>query len=404
MMRPGAAPASAGDWPDGTGMVYFGMSPWQGMRKSRYQIMSRFSVDMPVLYVEPWVGLRSLRTGKTRRARVLTDIGLGIERHAPNVAVFPAKAHLPVSHSPRLAGITRRRWLRAVERAMRAVGIHRPIVWVSKPEMSFVVDHFDNAFTIYHVVDEYGGYTGLQREQRDALARTEAQLLDQADLVIVASPELQNAKQGPGRAMLVLENGVEPVEYADARNQRAEPADLARIPRPRLGYSGLVGKRLDLDLLRATAEHRPDCSLVLIGKVDTRECEAGLAALESLPNVHFLGEKPGAEVASYVVGFDVGLLPYAINLETRHISPIKMYEYWAAGVPVLSTAIPAAERHGFAVHVADGQESFVEQLDALLLSDPDEESQRLIDLAGQNSWQVRVDTVRAELRSRMGGD
>ena len=395
-------PASVSGWPDGTGMVYFGMSPWQGMRKSRYQLMTRFSVDMPVLYVEPWVGLRSLRTGKTRRARVLTDVGLGIERHAPNVAVFPAKAYLPVSHSPRLAGITRGRWLRAVERAMRAAGIHRPILWVSKPEMKFVVDHFDDAFTIYHVVDEYGGYTGLQPEQRDALARTEAQLLDQVDLVIVASPELQAAKQGSGRTLLVLENGVEPVEYADARNQQAEPADLAGIPRPRLGYSGLIGKRLDLDLLRATAEHRPDCSLVLIGKVDTRECEAELAELESLPNVYLLGEKPGDKVAGYVVGFDVGLLPYAINLETQHISPIKMYEYWAAGAPVLSTAIPAAQRHDFAVHVADSPAAFLRALDALLLSESVEESQRLIEIAAQNSWQARVDTVSAELRSMIG--
>lgn len=402
MMIPGTAPASASGWPDGTGMVYFGMSPWQGMRKSRYQLMSRFSIDMPVLYVEPWVGLRSLRTGKTPRARVLTDIGLGIERHAPNVAVFPAKANLAVSHSPRLAGISRGRWLRAVERAMRAVGINRPVVWVSKPEMMFVVEHFDNAFTIYHVVDEYAGYTGLQQEQRDALARTEARLLDQADLVIVASPELQNAKQGPGRTMLVLENGVEPLEYAEARKQQAEPADLAGIPRPRLGYSGLIGKRLDLELLRTVAEHRPDCSLVLIGKVDTRECETGLAALESLPNVHLLGEKPGGKVASYVVGFDVGLLPYAINLETRHISPIKMYEYWAAGAPVLSTAIPAAQRHDFAVHVAEDRQSFVDQLDALLLRGRAEESQRLIDIATRNSWQARVDTVSAELRTMMG--
>jgi glycosyltransferase involved in cell wall biosynthesis len=396
--------ASVSRWPAGTGMVYFGMSPWQGMRKSRYQLMTRFSVDMPVLYVEPWVGLRSLRTGKTRRGRVLTDIGLGTERHAPNVAVFPAKAHLAVSQSPRLAAITRRRWLRAVERAMRDAGIHRPIVWVSKPEMQFIVDHFDNAFTIYHVVDEYGGYTGLQQEQRDALARTEARLLDQVDLVIVASPELQAAKQGQGRTLLVLENGVEPVEYANARNQQAEPADLAGIPQPRLGYSGLIGKRLDLDLLRATAEHRPDCSLVLIGKVDTRECEAELADLESLPNVYLLGEKPGDKVASYVVGFDVGLLPYAINLETRHISPIKMYEYWAAGAPVLSTAIPAAQRHDFAVHVAESHAAFLESLDALLLRETAEESQRLIAIAAQNSWQARVDKVSAELRTMMGDD
>jgi glycosyltransferase involved in cell wall biosynthesis len=366
--------------------------------------MARFSVDMPVLYVEPWVGLRALRTGRAGIARVLTDMGLQVERHSPNVSVFPGKAHLPVSHSPRLAGITGKRWLRAVGKAMRAVGIYRPIIWISKPEMHFVLDHFDEAFTIYHVVDEYGGYTGLQPGQQDALARAEARLLDEADLVIVASPELEAAKRGPGRTLLVLENGVEPIEYAAAREQPSEPADLAQVPRPRLGYSGLIGKRLDMELLRTIAEHRPDCSLVLIGKVDPRECESELERLQALPNVYLLGEKRPDEVASYVVGFDVGLLPYAINLETRHISPIKMYEYWAAGAPVLSTAIPAAQRHDSAVHVAESHAAFLESLDALLLRETAEESQRLIDIAAQNSWQARVDKVSAELRTMMGDE
>jgi len=390
------------EWPDGVGIVYFGMSPWQGMWKSRHQLLSRFSKDLPVLYVEPNVWLRSLRTGRTKISRILTDIGQTVERFEPNVRVFHSPAYFPISGSTLLAGMTQKAWTGAVRRAMRKAGITKPILWLSRPERQFVIDQLNEVLSIYHVVDEYAGYTGLDGQAQERFVEFEAAVLDGVDLVVVASPELQNAKRGAGREILVLENGVEPTEYAEARQSGLEPTDLAAIPRPRVGYSGLIGKRLDLELIRGIAERRRDCSVVLMGKIDPRECEEALESLKALPNVYLLGEKPGKEVASYIVGFDIGLLPYAINLETRHISPIKMYEYWAAGIPVVSTAIPAAQRHKFAVNVADNHDKYHSMI-ARLLDDPSTyDADELIRLATENSWQSRVDVVAAELRSRIG--
>ncbi|MDX2411776.1 MAG: glycosyltransferase [Woeseiaceae bacterium] len=390
-------------WPDGTGMIYFGMSPWAGMWKSRHQLMSRFSRSMPVLYVQPWVGLRSLRSQMSGISRIFADLGRPLlEKHEPNVHVFNSPAYFPVSRSPSLAPVTQRMWTGAVRRAARSIGITRPIVWVSRPETGFVVGQMNEQLSIYHVVDEYAGYTGAGGQARAKLAGIEAVVLDSVDLVIVASPELERAKQGRGRDIVVLENGVEPGEYADARRAELEPDDLADVSKPRIGYSGLIGKRLDLELIREIALRRPDCSVVLIGKVDARECEEGLAALESLPNVYLLGEKPATEVARYVVGFDIGLLPYAINLETQHISPIKMYEYWAAGKPVVATSIPAAQRNRSAVNVAESHDEFHSMIDRILDAPNQEDPDRLIELAGRNSWQSRVDRVTAELGSRIG--
>ncbi len=383
-------------------MVYFGMSPWHGMWKSRHQLMSRFSAEMPVLYVEPYIGLQSIRKGQVRLSRIFADFKGNLQRYEPNVAVFHTATHLPVSGSSLLASITRGIWSRAVRRAMRAVGITRPIVWISRPENQFVMGNLGEMFSIYHVVDEYAGYTGLDENSRARLAEAEAQVLDSADLVVVASPELQRAKQGPGREILVLENGVAPSEYVIARESGREPEDLADIPRPRIGYSGLIGKRLDLDLIHEVAVKHPESSVVLVGKVDERDCEETLRRLRRVPNVHFLGEKPASEVASYINGFDIGLLPYTINLETRHISPIKMYEYWAAGKPVVSTAIPAAQRHDFAVNVAEDHDEFCYMADRLIDNPSRDESASLIRLAEQHSWQTRVDAVAAELRARIG--
>ena len=391
------------EWPEGTGMVYFGMSPWTGMWKSRHQLMSRFSKIMPVLYVEPWVGLRSLGTGRTRRSKIATDIFRSRTEHQdPNITVYRSPAYLPVSRSRSLAKISQKIWAQSVRRTMRKAGILKPIVWVSKPEMQFVIGQLGEIFSIYHIVDEYAGYTGMSTQARRRLAVQEADLLEKVDLTIVASPELAQTKQGHKRDILVLENGVEPQEYMHARQSASEPADLAAVAKPRIGYSGLIGKRLNLDLICHLARNRPDCSVVMIGKVDDRECEDTLAALRSLPNVYLLGEKLPTDVASYIVRFDIGLLPYAINVETQHISPIKMYEYWAAGIPVVSTAIPAAKRHSFAVNVADNCDEFLAVIDRILDDPVLADSDRLVELANENSWQSRVDYVSAELDSRIG--
>jgi glycosyltransferase involved in cell wall biosynthesis len=383
-------------------MVYFGMSPWEGMWKSRHQLMSRLSAEMPVLYVEPYIGLQSVRKGQVKLSRILADISRPLQRHEPNVTVFHTAMHLPVSGSSLLAGVTQGIWSRAVRRAMRSVGITRPIAWISRPERQFVMGKLGEILSIYHVVDEYAGYTGLDDHSRSRLAEIEAQVLDSVDLVIVASPELEVAKRGAGREIMVLENGVEPEEYAEARDSGIEPEDLARVPRPRIGYSGLIGKRLNLDLIHDVAADCAERSIVLVGKVDERHCEDAIARLRSLPNVYFLGEKPASKVASYIVGFDIGLLPYTINLETEHISPIKMYEYWAAGKPVISTAIPAARRHDFAVNVAESDDEFCSMVDRLIGSPSVDESERLIRLAEENSWQSRVDVVADELQARIG--
>jgi UDP-galactopyranose mutase len=120
-----------------------------------------------------------------------------------------------------------------------------------------------------------------------------------------------------------------------------------------------------------------------------------------MPNVHFLGEKRPADVPRYVCSFDVGLLPYAINLETRHISPIKMYEYWAAGIPAIGTDIPSIQRNREAVTIAGDAGGFVARIGAVLEDFPDAEREKLIARAGTNAWSRRVEQVAHAIDTRL---
>jgi len=217
----------------------------------------------------------------------------------------------------------------------------------------------------------------------------EQRLLDNVDVTIAVSPELARAKSAPGRQVALVENAVDFDTYRDASAAGREPAEYAAIPRPRLGYSGLIGKRLDLELLTSLARHRVDWSIVLVGRVDRRDCESELAALERLDNVYFLGCKDVSDVPHYVAGFDIGLLPYRRNLETRNISPLKLFEYAASGKPVIATDIPAAQRHEAVVSIARTVDEFVRLCDRYL--------------ASTNTWDDRVREISALLHGAMKG-
>ena len=382
-------------WPQGTGMIYLAMSPWHGMWKNRQQLMSRFAREMPVLYVEPWARLRRVRRQllspdfAARRKNVPT-----VEKLAPNLFVYHSPARYAVSGSRLLANLTQKRWLQAVRRAARAAGIEKPILWISLPEMAFALDNLGECVSIYHVVDEYGGYTGRDRLGPDKLRNAEQQLLDDVDLTIVVSPELAELKSGAGRTIALVENAVDFQAFREASEVRRRPAEFDRIPGPRLGYSGLIGKRLNLGLLLLLARRHPDWSIVLVGSVDRRGCEDAIDALDRMENVYFLGETDVSRVPHYISAFDIGLLPYELNLETRHISPLKLFEYLAAGKPVVATEIPSAVRHQAVISVAREEGQFAECCRKLIDSPPDNSTTDLfLRYAAANTWDHRVQEI-----------
>lgn len=356
---------------------------------------------MPVLYVEPPRRLRRLRRALRSTPGFKMDLRrTPVSKIATNLYRFEQSDRYAVSSGKALHYLSELRWHRAIRRAANELGILKPILWVSLPEMHAAIGRFNEQQSIYHVVDEYEGYTAGTRDGRRDLRKTEQQLLDAVDLTIVVSPELLAAKSAPGRVVNIVENAVDLAQFAKARKSAETPADLAQIPRPRLGYSGLVGQRLDLAMLAQLATDRPDWSLVMIGKVDRRECEAALRKLENLRNVHFLGEKDAPEVAAYVAKLDVGLLPYVLNTETTHISPLKMYEYLAVGIPVVSTDIPAARRKSNLVAVCETPEAFLAACEKVLDDSDSEHVDARLREAAENTWDHRVEQIASLVQTR----
>ena len=391
-----------GGWPDGVGMIYLAMSPWKGMWKNRHQLMSRFAATMPVMYVEPWIRLRRLRR---QGFRYLWDRGRqqenNVEQPVANLFVYRSPVTAAVSGSRFVKPITGRYWLRGVREAAGNAGITRPILWLSLPEMYFAVGQMNELLSIYHVVDEYGGYARQTPTKVQRLREQERKMLESVDLSIVVSPELADTKAVHGRNIEVIENAVDFEAFSHAMQKGETPSDISAIPGPRFGYSGLIGQRLNLELMIRIAKERPDWSLVFVGKADETDCKESLSELRQLPNAHFLGEKSVEEVPAYVAAFDVGLLPYNLNLETNNISPLKMYEYLAVGIPVVSTSIPSAKRNERFLGIATSDDEFIAACDASLESRDDESRAFRRSHARANTWDSRVDQATGLLQQML---
>ncbi|MGB9593743.1 MAG: glycosyltransferase, partial [Anaerolineae bacterium] len=284
---------------------------------------------------------------------------------------------------------------RDLQAAMRRLGAGRPILWLVRPDQADVIGQFGEKACVYQIVDDYAGYGGLTPERRAAFLERERRLIQRADLVFVTSPALMESKGGYNPRTHLVPNGVDCEAFSRALEDPSLPADLEALPRPRIGYVGALNDKVDYALLRDLARARPDWAIVLVGPWAVRE-DASSFDLRREANVHFLGKKDVALVPHYVKGLDICLMPYKLNEWTRSIDPLKMYEYLAAGRPVVSTPIPAAVAFSQWVTIAE-RERFAEAVEAAMAQDDEAARAERRRVAAQHSWEARVEFIAAQL-------
>jgi UDP-galactopyranose mutase len=237
-----------------------------------------------------------------------------------------------------------------------------PLVrWYYTPMMLPFSRQLEAACTVYDCMDELANFKFAPPE----LMALEQELLAAADVVFTGGYSLWEAKRDRHPNIHPFPSSVDRGHFAKARIEQASPDDQAQIPAPRLGFYGVVDERMDLDLLAAVADARPQWNLVIVGPVVKIEPDA----LPRRPNLHYLGGKTYDQLPGYLSGWDVALMPFAINEATRFISPTKTPEYLAGGRPVVSTPITDVSRHYGkleGVKVADTPEAFVAACEAAL--------------------------------------
>lgn len=264
-----------------------------------------------------------------------------------------------------------------LERFFAGRGIDRPILWYYTPMSLAVSDHLPAAAVIYDCMDELSAFHGAPPELIDR----ERALMRRADLVFTGGVSLYEAKRGLHASVHAFPSSVDVAHFARARGAVDEPEDQAGLPRPRLGFFGVIDERFDIDLVAAVAALRPDWQFVMLGPV----VKIDPATLPRAANIHYPGMRGYADLPRYLSGWDVAVMPFAMNESTRFISPTKTPEFLASGRPVVSTPVRDVERtYGQTglVHIAATPDAFVAACEKALAVD-----------RASPAWLARVDAV-----------
>ncbi len=235
------------------------------------------------------------------------------------------------------------------------------LLWYLTPMSLSFSDHLQPQVTIFDCMDELSAFKGAPPE----LLQRERELMGRADVVFTGGYSLWEAKREQHANAHPVPSSVDIAHFAAARDGLPEPADQASIGHPRLGFFGVIDERFDIDLVAELAQQRPDWQIVLIGPVVKIDPQT----LPRQTNIHYLGPKDYSQLPAYLSGWDVALMPFAINESTRFISPTKTPEYLAGGCPVVSTPIRdviSGYGESGVVAIADSAPAFIEAIEAAL--------------------------------------
>lgn len=256
------------------------------------------------------------------------------------------------------------------------------VAWYYTPMAKEFTSTLHPYVTIYDCMDELSAFVGAPVRMRE----NERALFSNADLVFTGGASLFESKRKEHASVYLFPSSVDVAHFATARSIHRDPEDQACLPHPRLGYAGVIDERMDLELLRRVAVARPDWQFVFLGPV----VKIDPGCLPRAANLHYLGMKQYADLPAYLSGWEIGLLPFALNDSTRFISPTKTPEYLAAGLHVVSTPIrdvisPYADLG--LVGIADGPDEFIRITDSMLKSPPNLEFRLRVDsFLSQSSW------------------
>ena len=306
---------------------------WDGDPLSKTHLMRLLARENRVLWVNS-LGNRSPSASVSDAQKIvkkLRDAARGLTEPEPNLHVL-APVYVPAYGSEAVRALNRVFVRQQVLLAMRRLGMRRPISWSFLPSAAPVAGTLGEELVLYHVVDEFSAFSDASAH----VAELERRLLRRADLVIASAQRLVDSKRRENPRTVLVRHGVDFAHFARALDPATQvPPELAALPRPILGFFGLVADWIDLELVREVADANPRASVVLVGKVVT-----STAPLEGARNVHLFGRRPYAELPGWCRGFDVALTPFRLNELGLNANPLKAREYVAAGLPNVCTDLP----------------------------------------------------------------
>jgi UDP-galactopyranose mutase len=363
-------------------IVCFSHLRWDLVFQRPQHIMTRLSESFDVVYWEE----PHLDAGCE---------GPRLEKHTLRQGLERAVPILPAGLSPAATD----KALRILLQDELAGQLCPTIFWYYTPMMLAFSATNPSDLIVYDCMDELANFAFAPGD----IAQREADLMARADMVFCGGRSLYEARRGRHRDIQCLPSGVDIEHFARDAAATREPHDQCDLPRPRLGFYGVIDERMDLDLLAELARRRPNWAFVMIGPV----VKISPDDLPRAPNIHWLGSRDYAQLPDYAVHWDVALMPFACNASTRFISPTKTPEYMASGLPVVSTPIKdVVDTYGAlaSIRIAEDAAGFAAACEDLLGATGENRAAwrgEAADCLADKSWKGLADRIAQQLNDKL---
>jgi len=383
-------------------VVVSNQSRHEGPSQPVHQIVKRLRGDHRVLFVEANHSLGKIVLSLLGKPYALAPFGRFRVEEEGRFFVYTPPPRLPFRHFLRPIGRLQQRLLaRSVRRAAARAGFESPILWTFVHQSAALVGSLGERLAVYHCVDPWGELipaAGMGR--REVVLEDERETASRVDVVFATAAALRDDLLPHNRASHYVPNAVDAEAVLDSI-RRLDPGrdTLAPLPRPRIGFVGAPERKVDAALLEAVARLAPEWTFVLVGPLRNFP---GRRQLRKLPNVKLLGPVPPADVPATLSALDVAIIPFSVDPLTRGVSPLKLFEYLAAGPPIVSTPIPEVADLRDVVRIAGDAAAFRREIaEALAEADDPEKLRQRIETAHRNTWDHRVADIARVLETKL---
>lgn len=364
---------------------------WTGDPLSKTHLMRVLSRDNRILWVNAIANRMPTASGKdvSRIFKKLKAFAEPVREVEKNIFVLNPLA-IPTYGSAAVRKFNQSFLLSQVKGAMRKLKFQKPVNMVFNPAAGLLAGRLGEESLIYYCVDEYTAFTGAAA----GLKEIEEELFKKSDLVVVSAEKLLESKRKYNPNTFLIRHGTDWRHFRTALDEETEiPDRIKDLPRPIIGFHGLLADWVDFELIKKIAAHFKNGSIVLIGKIAV-DAEQKIKILDGVSNVHFLGRQPYADLPAFCKGFDVALNPFIVNDLTLAANPLKVREYLAAGLEVVSSDIPEVRILAHC-RLAKTHAEFIAQIEEAL-KNPQARAP-ISDSIKQESWEAKIDELRAIL-------
>ncbi len=344
-------------------IICFSSTRWDFLWQRPQQVMSRLSGNNKVLFVDHFI----LTGGK----------------YTPG---FSGQTHLRQINSNlfvlSIRYASKRQFVRIIGDVCQSLDIHRPVIWVYYPTVVSVLDEFDYSLLCYDCVDDFRSFSWTP----GSFAFNEEKLIQKSDLVFVTAKRLKKLKERENSEIYLVPNGADERHFNKALDKSLPVHDEIKVlKKPVIGFIGAIYEWVDLALVQNMCRERPEWSFVLVGPVSKDVPNASRPR-----NLYFMGRKDYGILPRIIKGFDVCIIPFKVNSLTECTNPIKLYEYLAAGKPVVSTPIPEVTGYNEVVKTASTAGEFIKAVEESIKQEKVDLVKKRLEIAGENSWDSRV--------------